>query len=290
MMRTARGTGHSTVRSVDLGVVQFTILELGFPIAGDAHADDGGLVLTTVLRLPTTGRWDGLELEVGQTYSYGPGQAQIAHDPDGFVLRLATIGLDGLVEAACHLEVDPEPARGKRLLTSPGGVAGCDEILASFADGSLDPTHDRYLADRVIEAAIRSTCEVAPLPPRPPARRISSLGIVRAVDSLLVESQVWSVPVLTLARELCVSERRLQLAFRDVFGFGPVRYMRQRALQASHRALRAATPATTSVASVAVDHGFHHPGRFAQYYRHTFGEPPATTLRRRHDEFAPAGH
>jgi transcriptional regulator GlxA family with amidase domain len=47
-----------------------------------------------------------------------------------------------------------------------------------------------------------------------------------------------------------------------------------------HDALREADPATATVARIALDHGFAHPGRFAAAYSGRFGEPPGATLRR----------
>lgn len=86
--------------------------------------------------------------------------------------------------------------------------------------------------------------------------------------------------MLTLARQIGVSERRLQLAFRDALGIGPNAFMRQRALAATRQALLRDDPAVVNVSSIAVDHGFTHTGRFSAYYRNVCGELPSETMRR----------
>ena len=78
-----------------------------------------------------------------------------------------------------------------------------------------------------------------------------------------------------------MSERTLHEAFRRRLGTSPAAYVRGLRLQAAREALLAADAATTTVARVALEHGFAHPGRFAIAYRERFGEPPGTTLRRR---------
>ncbi|MGA9278919.1 hypothetical protein [Ilumatobacter sp.] len=149
MARTARGTGTSAVSSVDLGPVQLTVMELGFPMAGEAHAERDGLVFTTVLRLPGAGTWDGEDLSTGETYLYGPGQGQIANDPDGFVLGLATIEWGAFETAAAHLHLDPEAPTGKLLVESASDGSTFAPLYDELITGSLDPD-DPLLVDRIL--------------------------------------------------------------------------------------------------------------------------------------------
>lgn len=59
----------------------------------------------------------------------------------------------------------------------------------------------------------------------------------------------------------------------------PMRFVMERRLAAAHRLLTDADGAI-DVASVAVQLGFGHVGRFAQLYRTVFGEAPSLTHRR----------
>ena len=84
-----------------------------------------------------------------------------------------------------------------------------------------------------------------------------------------------------LAAAAGVSERTLHDAFRRRFGSSPVAYVRGLRLEAARESLIAADPASgVTIARIALEHGFAHPGRFAMTYRERFGESPAATLRR----------
>ena len=76
-----------------------------------------------------------------------------------------------------------------------------------------------------------------------------------------------------------LSERALRHHFRVFLDQTPTGYLRRLRLVAVREALLSGGPAT-SVAEVALEHQFNHPGRFARQYRQHFGEAPSTTLRR----------
>ncbi len=58
-------------------------------------------------------------------------------------------------------------------------------------------------------------------------------------------------------------------------------YIRQRRLEAVHRALLGAEPTTAKVNTIAPEFGFFEIGRLAVDYRKRFHELPSETLRRR---------
>jgi len=75
-----------------------------------------------------------------------------------------------------------------------------------------------------------------------------------------------------------VSLRTLQEAFRKHVGMSPMAYVNEVRLRRVHLQLRASTPGTATVTSVAYEWGFAHLGRFSQSYRVRFGETPSQTL------------
>ncbi|MFF2817678.1 AraC family transcriptional regulator [Kitasatospora cineracea] len=83
-----------------------------------------------------------------------------------------------------------------------------------------------------------------------------------------------------IARAACVTPRALQYAFRRHLGTTPLAHLRHVRLQAAHRDLLAADPATATVTDIAMRWGFAHPGHFAAHYRTAFHTAPHTTLRR----------
>ena len=82
-----------------------------------------------------------------------------------------------------------------------------------------------------------------------------------------------------LCHESGVSARTLENAFQEVYGVGPLQFIRRRRLNAVRHALKAADPEESSVKSIAVQMGFTHLGRFSDAYQAMFGETPSCTLK-----------
>jgi len=83
--------------------------------------------------------------------------------------------------------------------------------------------------------------------------------------------------VMGLCREIGVSRRQLEYAFETTFGVGPREYVRLLRLNESRRQLKSGR--ASSVTDIAMGVGVTHLSRFAQSYRHLFGETPLQTLR-----------
>jgi len=89
---------------------------------------------------------------------------------------------------------------------------------------------------------------------------------------------VRSLPVEACANALGVSRRALFRAFREDLGIGPQQYLRLIRLHRLRERLLAASPATTSITTLAGGLGFTHMGRLSAAYREHFGEYPKQTL------------
>ncbi len=87
--------------------------------------------------------------------------------------------------------------------------------------------------------------------------------------------------VTDVARDLGVSVRSLQMAFREHRGQSPRDALVGIRLDEARRSLLMASDDGTSVTDAAMSAGFTHLGRFAAAYRRAFGEAPSDTLRRR---------
>ena len=75
-----------------------------------------------------------------------------------------------------------------------------------------------------------------------------------------------------------VSAYTLSKAFHKRHGTSPMRFLKQRRLEAAQRALLAAEPSRTTVTDVAMYFGFCHLSQFAIDYRKAFQELPSETL------------
>ncbi len=104
--------------------------------------------------------------------------------------------------------------------------------------------------------------------------------IARRAEEYMLAHLEKSPTMLELCRELDVSERGLQYAFRERFGISPKRYLKTQRLNLVRRELKSAGADWTTVRALAKKLGFTHPGEFAADYLRQFGELPSATRRR----------
>jgi AraC family ethanolamine operon transcriptional activator len=116
------------------------------------------------------------------------------------------------------------------------------------------------------------------LPPDDSGWLPSARRLIRRVEEYLDEAGTRPVHVSEICAGLGVSRRTLHRAFQEVFGLGPVSFLRHKRLCAVHSILHESAPGSTTVASVAMQQGFYELGRFSQYYHAMFGERPSQTL------------
>lgn len=102
--------------------------------------------------------------------------------------------------------------------------------------------------------------------------------VKRAMDFIEDHISDHSLTVASVSREVGVSVRSLQEAFRKELDTSPLTYIKSRRMSIAHRRLRASDPRLTTVTRVAVDVGVTHLGRFSVEYRERFGVPPSVTL------------
>ncbi|AZO71780.1 MULTISPECIES: helix-turn-helix domain-containing protein [unclassified Mesorhizobium] len=88
------------------------------------------------------------------------------------------------------------------------------------------------------------------------------------------------IPIVRLCKEIGVSRRQLEYAFRTTFAATPLEFIRALRLNEARRLLTTARANGLSVTTVAMDVGVNHLGRFAASYRLFFGESPKQTLQR----------
>jgi AraC family ethanolamine operon transcriptional activator len=116
------------------------------------------------------------------------------------------------------------------------------------------------------------------LPPDDSGWLLSARRLIRRVEDYLDEAGTRPVHVSEICAALGVARRTLHRAFQEVFGLGPVSFLRHKRLCAVHSILQQSAPGSTTVAAVAMAQGFYELGRFSQYYLAMFGEHPSQTL------------
>jgi AraC family ethanolamine operon transcriptional activator len=178
---------------------------------------------------------------------------------------------------------DPESWRSKshyRANPAIGAIAA--RQLARIVSGLRD--HKGSFAAPTADFWRRSIAEcmaasvVSSLPPDDSGWLPSARRLVRKVEDYLDEAGEPPVHVSEICAALRASRRTLHRAFHEVFGMGPVTFLRLKRLCAIHSILRDSVPGETTVATVAMQQGFYELGRFSQYYHAMFSEYPSQTL------------
>jgi len=108
--------------------------------------------------------------------------------------------------------------------------------------------------------------------------RPSALRIVGKVEDQIEASGSKPFHISEICSRLNVSRRTLHRAFHDAVGLGPVAFLRSKRLCVVHKTLRNSNPIKTTVAKVAIEHGFVNLGRFSGDYYSLFSEYPSQTL------------
>jgi AraC-like DNA-binding protein len=140
----------------------------------------------------------------------------------------------------------------------------------------LTPSTAEYWKRAIVECMAVNV--MSSLPPDDSGWLPSARRMIRRVEDYLDEAGTRPVHVSEICAELGVSRRTLHRAFHEVFGLGPVSFLRHKRLCAAHSILNQSAPGSTTVAAVAMEQGFYELGRFSQYYLAMFGERPSQTL------------
>jgi AraC family ethanolamine operon transcriptional activator len=226
--------------------------------------------------------WQGRHLDPGRVVVLG-GDAEADHQTSKDAVSFQfLIGEDRFRRAVVdQTGDDPGPMGWRPVLPAPGAYARLEAAMGRFLDDPSAPTAGGEDAESACVAAA-----VAAL--FPPAGRSPHGGLPLAARSVLVRRAEAAmrdrlraaVGEADLCRELGVRGRTLRLAFRERFGMGPMAYYQSLRLNAVRAALKDGG-GEVPVAGVARAFGFHHPGKFAGYYRRLFGEVPSETIARR---------
>jgi len=106
----------------------------------------------------------------------------------------------------------------------------------------------------------------------------SALRLVHDAESYLEAAGERPVHVSEICAALRVPRRTLDRAFHEVFGMGPLTFLRHKRLCAVHAILKDRRPGDVTITDVALRQGFLDSERFRRHYRALFGESPSQTL------------
>jgi AraC-like DNA-binding protein len=255
-------------------------------VQGAAARGSASLVLLRPQGAPITS--NGEAVDHHDLLVHGPGtEHALAGGPGvGYALLVAAEELERRL--AHLLREDPPPIEGRRYRVRVGaGVAAAlaqtyrDIILHSEA--AADVSARRRLCDELEQAVVDRAC-VALADGWPPTQNAPMTlakreALLKEALALVDERLARRIQLTDLCAELGVSVETLRLAFRELLGMPPMRYVHLERLRRCRTRLQTADPKRDSVKAMALDCGFRDLGRFALDYRRLFGESRNETLR-----------
>jgi AraC family transcriptional regulator, ethanolamine operon transcriptional activator len=238
-------------------------------------------------------------LPVGALVAIAPG-GEMDHlsSADYSTLALTVDGQALRASAAVLGGVEPDKVLGGKVAVTPGMgpclafQAHLGQLLAKLGESPAlltDPRAGRQLAQDCLRRLVRLLTRIDPRG-ADPVRPSNPVRLVLRAEDLMRACLRDPLTTFDLCRELQVSERTLQYAFREVRGMSPMAYYKAKRLNAVRQDLRGEGADTATVHEVAQRWGFWHTGEFAADYRRLFGELPSQTLRgSRPVAYPPAG-
>ena len=113
--------------------------------------------------------------------------------------------------------------------------------------------------------------------PKLPSKRIRDVALQRALDCIHAKSIDWP-SIINLSEFSGASQRTLEYAFKEKYGFGPKEYLIKHHLNRVYKSIKKSNPSTTKIKDLAQNCGFWHMGQFGIAYKNLFGELPSSTL------------
>jgi len=130
--------------------------------------------------------------------------------------------------------------------------------------------------EELLEKEILETILLGVLPPGPSSRLPNRLFIAKLAEKYIRNNLKTAISIRDLCNFIGSSERALHIGFKERFGVSPKRYHQIMRLNSVRKDLLLKNDDQT-VTGIAIDWGFHHPGRFPEQYSRMFGELPSET-------------
>lgn len=147
-------------------------------------------------------------------------------------------------------------------------------------DARSSPLLVNTAATHLAAATLQAFPSNAALEPTATERRDAARpALLRRAMAFIEENAHRDVAPSDIAAAVYLTPRAVQYMFRRNLDCTPTEYLRRVRLHRAHQELVACSPHETTVNAIAARWGFAHSGRFAAYYRQTFGRAPLATLR-----------
>lgn len=190
----------------------------------------------------------------------------------------AHLGCQTRDSVSFDLGLDLDGRAGRAWMSTLRHAIEGSETFPELLDNAIYCTHiEQMLIDALLYAHPHNFSHRFALTRALPS--VAPASVRRAVDYLETHAAE-PITIESLSEAVGVSARALFNAFRSTYDQTPMGYLRELRLQRVREALLEGAPHAESLTQLAMQWGFFHYGRFAQYYGERFGERPQDTLRR----------
>ena len=258
------------VSGVRIGAFSVALVELGAPASIEAINEGDYALMTLCLHGSAQMEVDGRVIPVPANHGllglpHGVMRATFSGDCVRLVVRIESrlIERRSLFSTArfelSNPAIEPFLEQVHSILSSRG-------LIAAIAnEPSVCGRVEALLAALLQRTCLPAISDNADLP-------IASRDVRRA-EAYVRSNVSHNIRLEDIAGAAGVSVRTLQTSFKRDRHVTPMQYLRNLRLDAARQRLLAGS----SVAAAALDTGFSHQGRFAQYYRSRFGHSPSST-------------
>ena len=166
------------------------------------------------------------------------------------------------------------------VLMDPSVVASVVTGILVLADDTIATPLVLGHVSRLLAAVALSTFpNSATTGPTPHDRADNQPVLLRRAIEFIDANVIEDIGLADIAEAVHVTARAVQYMFRRHLDTTPLRYLREVRLHYAHEDLLIANRRQDTVTAIAARWGFMHTGRFAVFYRQTYGHSPHTTLR-----------
>lgn len=197
---------------------------------------------------------------------------------------MLTIAVSSALLERQALAITGNPLAGmrcqERLLINPKEYRKRADHLVSLLQ-SLQSRNPELceVEEQVVEKEILETILMGVIPSGLANKMPDRLYVAKKAEKYIRNNLRTSFSISELCRIVGTSERTMHLGFNERFGVSPKAYHQIMRLNRVHQELLLSKSSKT-VSDIAIDWGFHHPGRFPEQYRRMFGELPSETRKK----------
>ncbi|TWU07816.1 Virulence regulon transcriptional activator VirF [Stieleria varia] len=288
-MQTAPGGAAATSRLTSIGPVQIQQISWTGKLITEAATASNRTTLIIPEPRERPAFICGEHLNAAQIMLYGPSSEHFS-EMSGRSRATQLFLPEGILEQAiaARLQNDPMNLASKRRLLTPGSdamhslrqlIVELTQIIDNDENAGVEPVCTSSLMKNLVDRIAEALCRDSSLASMANDQLHASGYLLSRVKDIFNASGRESIHLYELCKELGVSARTLQIAFKQAYGISPMRYLKLRRLHAVRQRLITSSVDDVSIKRAALEGGFVDRSRLAEDFRKLFGHLPSQAPR-----------